>query len=75
MCIRDSLNMHTLNKPEVMVARAWELFDQEGELADPETRGRIAALLQALVEWSRRLNPPITLEGQNVGRRELAVSY
>lgn len=74
--IAQHLNMHALNTPEVMVARAWEQFDQDGELRDTETRERIAALLQALVEWSRRLNPPMPVEVQTMSRREVfAVSY
>jgi len=63
--IAQHLNMHVLNNPEVMVARAWERFDQNGNLTDPETRQRIAKLLQALVDWTRRLKRPTPLEAHH----------
>lgn len=46
------LNMYPLNRPEVMIARAQEKFDGEGNLTDPETRKRIAKLVQALADWA-----------------------
>lgn len=49
------LEMLPLNRPEVMIARAREKFDADGNLTDVETRERIRALVQALVAWTRRL--------------------
>lgn len=49
------LDMYALNRPEVMIPRAKEKFDAEGNLTDPETRDRIRALVDALVVWTRRL--------------------
>lgn len=49
------LNMFPLNQPEVMIAHAAEKFDEQGNLKDAETRQKIKALLEALVEWTRRL--------------------
>ncbi|MDM7913693.1 MAG: NAD(P)H-dependent oxidoreductase [Candidatus Eisenbacteria bacterium] len=48
-------NMHPLNKPEVLIARAAEKFDAEGRLHDEPTRERIAALLVALRDWALRV--------------------
>jgi chromate reductase len=48
-------NMLPLNKPEVMIIRAWEVFDTEGRLTDQPTRDAIRALLEALAAWTERL--------------------
>jgi chromate reductase, NAD(P)H dehydrogenase (quinone) len=48
-------NFLTLPKPEVYIIRAREKFDAEGTLTDPATREHLAALLVALVAWTRRL--------------------
>ena len=49
-------NMHPLNRPEVQVQRAWEKFDQNGNLTDESVRQSVRALLVALAAWTRRLN-------------------
>jgi chromate reductase len=49
------LDMHPLNKPEVMVAKAHEKIDAEGKLTDEPTRKAIRDLLVALEAWTRRL--------------------
>ena len=49
------LNMFPINQPEVMIAHAVERFDQEGNLTDTITKEFILALLQNLVEWTRRI--------------------
>src|SRR6185436_16484310 len=41
------LNMHALNRPEVMVGNASKLFDKEGNLTDEETKERIRKQLAA----------------------------
>lgn len=48
-------NMHTLNRPAVMVQRAWEKFDADGNLTDEAVRHELRALLEALAAWTRRL--------------------
>ncbi|HYG86070.1 MAG TPA: NAD(P)H-dependent oxidoreductase [Azospirillum sp.] len=48
------LDMHPLNKPEVMVRNA-ESFNPDGTLKDEGVRTRVAALLTALAAWTRRL--------------------
>jgi len=50
------LNMHPLNRPEVMIAQADERFDDHGNLTDESTREHIRKLLVSLVDWTRRLN-------------------
>jgi len=47
------LNMHPLNRPELMVASAQERFDEQGNLTDPKTRKKIAELLVALAAHAR----------------------
>jgi chromate reductase len=51
------LNMHFVNKPEVMIATAASKFDAEGRLTDETTRGFVRDLLASLAAWTRRLNP------------------
>jgi chromate reductase len=50
-----SLNMHAINRPEVIVASVDEKIDEKGNLADEETRKRIRQLLESLVDWTERL--------------------
>jgi chromate reductase len=49
------LNMHDLNRPEVMIPNAAERCDASGNLTDDKTRERIRELLKALVTWTCRL--------------------
>jgi chromate reductase len=49
------LNMHPLNRPEVMISNAAQRFDADGRLVDPTSRSRVEQLLKELVVWSRRL--------------------
>ena len=49
-------NMHPLNKPQVLVARAASKFDDDGHLTDETTRRFVRELLVALVEWTMRLD-------------------
>jgi chromate reductase, NAD(P)H dehydrogenase (quinone) len=49
------LNMHALARPEVMIGTAADKFNDRGELTDANTRRYITALLQGLVDWTRRL--------------------
>ena len=50
-----TLNMHPLNKPEVMIANASERFDEQGNLTDQKSREHIKKLVEALVNWTRQL--------------------
>lgn len=48
-------DMLPLNKPEVRIVRAWEKFDDNGNLHDEHVRQEVRALLEALLVWTRRL--------------------
>src|SRR6266705_3777564 len=49
------LDMHPLNKPEVLIGQAQTKFDAEGRLTDEAGRGFIRDLLVALVQWTRQI--------------------
>lgn len=49
------LNMHPLNKPEVMINNCTGKFDETGRLTDEKTREYIGKMLTTLVEWTRKL--------------------
>ena len=49
------LDIHALNRPEVMIGNASSRFDAGGNLTDDNTREHIRKLLAALVDWTRRL--------------------
>ncbi len=51
------LNILPINQPEVMIGNAAERFDAAGNLTDAATKQHIQQLLQALVEWTRRIRP------------------
>jgi chromate reductase len=48
------LNMHVLNKPEVLVAKAADKFDADGKLTDEATRKVVADQLVALRDFTIR---------------------
>ena len=48
-------DLKLVNKPEVMIARAWEHFDADGNLVDDVMRGQVRELVTALADWTRRL--------------------
>ncbi len=50
------LNMHAVNRPEVMVPSVQDKVDQNGVVTDAHTRDKIRELLEALVGHTRRLN-------------------
>ena len=52
------LNMHPLNKPEVMVPFAKDKIDSNGNLTDEHTRAKIKELIESLVVWTHRLKKP-----------------
>ena len=49
------LDMHPINRPEVMVPFAGDKVDQTGRLTDPKTKHKIRELLESLIVWTRRL--------------------
>lgn len=50
------LDMHPLNKPEIMIGNAHEKFDDKGNLKDDITRQLITRQLEALTKWARHVN-------------------
>jgi hypothetical protein len=58
MHLRDIVlhnGMHPLNRPSVMLARAWERFDDNRRLADEQDRAMVRSQLEALRSWTQRL--------------------
>lgn len=50
------LNMHPINKPEVMINNCASKFNEQGELTDENTLKFISEMLKSLTEWTRRLS-------------------
>ncbi len=46
------LDMRPLNRPELMIASAQKLFDEQGNLTDEATREYLRGLLVALQDWT-----------------------
>ena len=51
------LNIHAVNRPEVMVGNVASKIDDQGNLTDEKTKDFISQLLKALVDWTIQLNP------------------
>src|ERR1700757_2412523 len=49
------LDMHPLNKPEVLIGQAQTKFDADGKLTDDVARGLIRDMLVALEKWTRQI--------------------
>ncbi|MGE5625927.1 MAG: NADPH-dependent FMN reductase [Bacillota bacterium] len=49
------LNLHFINKPEVMISFAEKVFDASGRLTDETARKLIAELLANLRDWTLKL--------------------
>ena len=49
------LDMHPLNKPEVLIGQAQTKFDASGRLTDDAARGFIRDMLVALEKWTRQI--------------------
>jgi hypothetical protein len=49
------LDMHPLNKPEVLVTSAYDKFDKAGKLTDEPTKKVLATFVVALLDWTIRL--------------------
>ena len=49
------LNMHPINRPEVMLSNAAENVNSDGRLTNEETRTLIKQLIEALVAWTNRI--------------------
>jgi chromate reductase len=49
------LDMHPLNRPEVMMPFSGDNVDAEGNVTNEQTKQLIRELLEALVQWTRKL--------------------
>src|SRR6266849_2848762 len=49
------LDMHPINKPEVLIGQAQTKFDADGNLLDEAAKGFIRDLMAALVGWTRQI--------------------
>ena len=49
------LDMHPLNKPEVLIGQAQTKFDEQGNLKDEAARGFIRDMMAALDRWTRQI--------------------
>lgn len=58
-----TLDMPTVNQPEVMIAKAADRFDERGGLSDDISKQLIRRLLEALVNLARRCGPTETKSG------------
>lgn len=54
MCVQ--VNMHPINKPEVLVTFVNEKIDQNGKIIDKHTKDKIKELFYALVSWTLKLD-------------------
>src|SRR6202163_3675973 len=52
------LDMHPLNKPEVLIFQAQNKFDADGKLTDDVARGLIRDLMAALPGWAQQIAAP-----------------
>ena len=50
-----ALDMHPLNRPEVMMPFAQDNVDADGNVTSEQTRQLIQELLEVLVQWTRKL--------------------
>jgi chromate reductase len=50
------LNLHFLNKPEVMISEAHNKFDKNGVLIDEQTKKHLKLMLETLIEFSKQKN-------------------
>lgn len=51
----DSVGVPVLPQPQILVYRAREKFDDQGQLTHERTREFVGRLLQELAEWTRRV--------------------
>ena len=51
-------NSYAMPQPEVIVGRAHEKFDEQGQLTDDVTRKFVAMFLERFADWIDRFRPP-----------------
>jgi chromate reductase len=50
------IDMHPVNRPEVMVPFAADRIDDAGNVTDAKTREKVKELVESLVAWTKRLH-------------------
>jgi chromate reductase, NAD(P)H dehydrogenase (quinone) len=50
------LNVYAINQPQLLVARAQDVFDTDGKLKDSQVRETLRNILLYLVNWSAKIN-------------------
>ncbi len=53
--IMVDLNMHPINRPQLLLANAEEKFDANLKLKDERSRETLRKLLVGLVDWTQKL--------------------
>ncbi len=53
------LDIHAINRPEVMISNASQRFDEQGNLTDEKTKELIGQLLKNLSDWTRQLKAQV----------------
>lgn len=56
ICVQ--VDMHPLNRPEVLITFGMEKFDKNGNLTDSHAEEKIKQLVEALVVWTKRFPKP-----------------
>jgi|GEM_PF-2129918 len=56
------LNMHPLNRPEIMVGLAQEKFGPDGKLKDEKTKELIKTFLIALADWTEKIQSIVKIK-------------
>lgn len=59
---------YVMPEPQMLIGSSRGRFDENGDLADPETRERLERFLVALVEWTGRLTSPEAVRRAGVSR-------
>ena len=57
---------YVMPEPQMMVPNSYERFDENGDLTDEETRQRLKRFIEALHEWTERLNRAGLIEKESV---------
>jgi chromate reductase len=58
---------YVMPEPQILISNARELFDENGDLVDEQTRERMRRFLDALVEWTERLTQHETIRERSYG--------
>jgi chromate reductase len=58
---------YVMPEPQILISNARELFDENGDLVDEQTRERMRRFLDTLVEWTERLTRHETICERSYG--------